>query len=264
LDVAPTLLATVGARALDSDGRDLRPLWEAPDAGGDPPAAYVETLATHLDYGWSPLVGLRTERFKYIRAPRPELYDLAADPGELHDLADRDPERVRRLDAALERRLASQGSASEPVPLSAVDRARLESLGYVVPAPTDASARGDGGLRPDRAGGPDPKDELPLLELVAASRRASVSGRYEEAWSRLAQIDDPPLHLLAIRASAAFNAGRPADAARDARRAIALEPRRLDVLVILGRALEAVGDLPGARQLVVHEALEMIWCFAGS
>ena len=67
----------------DVDGRDvLAPRGEAPPA-------YVETLATHLDMGWSPLLGLRTERDKYIRAPRPELYDLAEDPYEQRNIIEK-------------------------------------------------------------------------------------------------------------------------------------------------------------------------------
>ena len=58
----------------------------------DAPAnAYFETLAPQLDFGWSPLLGLRAGSLKYIRAPRPELYDLAADPGELRSLAPSGP-----------------------------------------------------------------------------------------------------------------------------------------------------------------------------
>lgn len=243
VDVAPTLLAAVGGAPLsDATGRDLHPLFSGAGSDAASPPAYVETLATNLDYGWSPLVGLRTSQFKYIRAPRPELYDLRDDPDETHNLASDEPAVVRRLDDELEARLVEETGRSATVVLDAVDRARLESLGYVVPeAPAES-------VRLDRAGGPDPKDELPLLSRVAAARKQAVDGDFEGALATLSDIEDPSAHLLVIRASMAFNAGEYAKAVRDARRAIETEPRRLDVHLILGRALEALGDLQGARE----------------
>ena len=61
---------------------------EIQDAQGRSPVAYLETLGTQFDMGWSPLFGIRTERHKYIRAPRPELYDLGRDPGETSNVVD--------------------------------------------------------------------------------------------------------------------------------------------------------------------------------
>ena len=64
-------------------------------------ALYAETLAPRLDFGWSELRAWRDGRYKYIRAPRPELYDLEADPGETRNLAGTSP---RGRIAALGRR----------------------------------------------------------------------------------------------------------------------------------------------------------------
>jgi hypothetical protein len=92
-------------------------------------AAWVETLATQLDMGWSPLLGVRTAQHKYIRAPEPELYDLAADPRELTNRAALEPERAAELD-----RLVEERAAGRPVVpsyrLDAAERAQLEALGY--------------------------------------------------------------------------------------------------------------------------------------
>ena len=60
-------------------GRSLRRLVE----GAPAQPLYAETLAPRLDFGWSDLRAWRDGRYKYIRAPRPELYDLVADPVEL-------------------------------------------------------------------------------------------------------------------------------------------------------------------------------------
>jgi arylsulfatase A-like enzyme len=240
VDVAPTLLAAIRAAPLpDSDGRDLAPLL----AGGPAPARtlYVETLATWLDYGWSPLVGLRTDAFKYIRAPRRELYDLRSDPGELHDVAAASPEIVERLDADLERHLERGRRVAETVEVGAEDRARLESLGYVVPA---AAA---GGARPDRGEGPDPKDEMSLLERVADAQLHGQRGRFREGLDLLRGVENPPTHLSVLRAALAYHAGEYALAASDAARALAAEPRRADAVLVYASALEAQGDMAGAR-----------------
>ena len=44
--------------------------------------AYVESLYPKINMNWAELRGIRTNRWKYIRAPKRELYDLSADPGE--------------------------------------------------------------------------------------------------------------------------------------------------------------------------------------
>jgi arylsulfatase A-like enzyme len=246
IDVAPTLLAAVGLPSLPAAaGRDLAPRIAAAGSaeGGEP--AYLETLATHLDYGWSPLVGLRTRRFKYIRAPRPELYDLVADPDELHDLAAERPELVRRLDAELELRLAGARSESVHVELSETERASLRSLGYLVPAVAGVGA-GDRGPLSQR-GGPDPKDEIGLLERVARAEGLAERGRLAEGLALLEELAEPPPHVRILRASLRQNAGRSALAVEDARRALALEPRRVDARLILAAALESLGELVAAR-----------------
>ena len=82
VDVAPTILDLVGAPALAAPhARSLVPLVEG-RASGAPPPAYSETLLPKFYMNWAPLRALRDGRYKLIDAPRPELYDLQADPGE--------------------------------------------------------------------------------------------------------------------------------------------------------------------------------------
>ena len=51
------------------------------------PDAFGETYYPYYHFGWSPLVYVRSGRYKYIDAPRPELYDLRDDPRETRNLA---------------------------------------------------------------------------------------------------------------------------------------------------------------------------------
>jgi arylsulfatase A-like enzyme len=244
VDVAPTLLALAGADPLpEVAGRDLRPLIDGSEA--DERAAYLETLATRIDYGWSPLLGLRTERFKYIRAPRPELYDLRDDPAERRDLAAAEPEVAARLDRLLSQRVgASAAPRAEPrlaVGLTEEDRARLRSLGYVVPVAAAAATRFD------EVGGPDPKDEIALLQLLVEAQKDVEAGRLTSALERLADVGDAGTAALAMRAAIAVATGDHALAERDARSVLGRQPDRPDILIILGRALAGQGRLRGAR-----------------
>ncbi|MGQ0720612.1 MAG: sulfatase, partial [Candidatus Eiseniibacteriota bacterium] len=93
-DVAPTLLRAYGIAP--AAGMPGVPLQQTVSPGRE---AYVETKHTELLRGWSPLHGLRTERWKYVRAPRPELYDLVMDPGETANLVDAEPELAARFAA---------------------------------------------------------------------------------------------------------------------------------------------------------------------
>jgi arylsulfatase A-like enzyme len=64
----------------------------------------------------------------------PQLYDLAADPGERHDLSQQVPERLAALLEELERRTAEASReriAPGPAQLDEQTRAQLSGLGYL-------------------------------------------------------------------------------------------------------------------------------------
>jgi arylsulfatase A-like enzyme/Tfp pilus assembly protein PilF len=237
VDLAPTLLALAGAPPLPgSQGRDLREAFgRAPEAS---PLVYLETLAPQVNFGWSALLGLRSATLKYVRAPRPELYDLARDPGERRNLAPERPEQVAELDAVLERRAAA-GRAVVRVAADAARREALEALGYL--------AEGAGGGRPlGQVGGRDPKDGLASVRALIRALQLLDAGRPAAALALVDRVPESGALFELTRARAALAAGEPAAAERHARAAIAADPGEVRAHVSLGRALEGLGRLAEA------------------
>jgi arylsulfatase A-like enzyme/Flp pilus assembly protein TadD len=132
---------------------------------------YLETFFPRESFGWSELVGLVRGDWKFIRAPRPELYDLAKDPGESRNLVSTAARRAADLNARLET-LIREGtvlSAKEGTPAVEVQD-RLISLGY------SSLAGGKEGAVP-----PDPKDELEALRQAQQAEAFEYQERYAEA-----------------------------------------------------------------------------------
>jgi arylsulfatase A-like enzyme/Flp pilus assembly protein TadD len=161
IDLMPTALELLGLPApAGLSGRSLAGVLR----GGPPTreaATYAESLLPLLHYGWSDLRVLREGRFKYIQAPRPELYDLRDDPGERLNLVDAQPARAEALRAGLARALEAERSASasrpaagESVPPELLER--LGALGYLGAGAPGASA----------STGADPKDKIDEFKLL--------------------------------------------------------------------------------------------------
>lgn len=170
-DLLPTILDLVAVPA--PDGLDGTSLLEDIRRGKGPLRdVTLESLYPRENFGWAPLLGLVSGRWKLILAPRPELYDLAADPGEKKDLAAAEARTAGDLKGRLERLLASAsgGPAGAARTLSADEEARLRSLGYVQYAEKNAA-------------GPlaDPKDRRAELGFVQEAERLEFAGDFAGA-----------------------------------------------------------------------------------
>jgi arylsulfatase A-like enzyme len=114
LDVMPTLLELASAPAPQKkDGESLEPYFGGNSEAARP--AFGETDYP-LRFGWAPLRSVRSDGFKFIEAPRPELYDLPLDPSELsnkYEPGDAHVQKSRAMLAELRSKEAkAQGSAS--------------------------------------------------------------------------------------------------------------------------------------------------------
>ncbi|HSR53949.1 MAG TPA: sulfatase-like hydrolase/transferase [Acidobacteriota bacterium] len=236
IDVLPTLLRGLDVplpRQSVIQGSGLLPLVLGKERGEMP--AYGESLYARVHFGWSRLFALRTGQWKYIQAPRPELYDLEEDPGETRNLFESRQGMANRLGQTLrELRVRYQGSRdqAEPVDIDPQQRQRLESLGYLsTSAPVDLSGQ-DEDL-------PDPKDKIEVYASIYRGMQGFVEDRLKASLNHLlkaAQTDPsmPTVHDYLGRVYSRLN--RPREAIESYKKALKLSPGDLQVATNLAFA----------------------------
>jgi arylsulfatase A-like enzyme/Tfp pilus assembly protein PilF len=265
-DVAPTLRELAGLPA--GNGPD-GPTLLAPPAERP---LYGETYHPALRYGWSELLSVVAWPYHLIEGPVPELYDLATDPDERHDLAPQQAGHRERLARALR---PLTGPLEPPFTEAAEVRDRLADLGYL---DFGGGGRGDARL--------DPKDHLASLQRLRAAMDDLRAGRPAaaertlaamveenpgslEAWQFLGEAyreqrrwpeayhafseavalshGAPP--LLELLAESALRIGRPAEAADLLALAVSGEPDRLPARFQLVSTLTSLGRLDAAAEI---------------
>ncbi|MBI1940184.1 MAG: sulfatase-like hydrolase/transferase [Acidobacteria bacterium] len=199
IDVMPTALAFLNlAPGPEVQGVNLWPLIQQ---GRRPSThyAYLETIYPRRHMGWSELRAMRSDKWKLIVAPRPELYDLEQDPKETTNVINRYPADAERLQKYV---WAAGGPKEQKLaagPLDPESRQELESLGYVsagiereIPLGTPAA---------------DPKDRLEILRTLEEAEELVTKGQYRRVVELMERSlrRDPANPLVHIYLAAAFN-----------------------------------------------------------
>ncbi|MCP4658644.1 MAG: sulfatase-like hydrolase/transferase [bacterium] len=173
-DILPTVLELLGLPIPpDLDGRSLA--GHLRGSASPPPAHYAETLAPRLANNWGELRVLYDGPWKYIHGPRPELYDLESDPGELTDLIASEPETAAELRGRLAAFVAAH-APDDPVAPVAPDpetRRRLMALGYIQGTGEAATAIREE-LRDD---GTPPQDRVGDTSTLSTAKNLLLQGR---------------------------------------------------------------------------------------
>jgi arylsulfatase A-like enzyme/tetratricopeptide (TPR) repeat protein len=237
VDVYPTVLALAGLEAGPAvHGRSLVPLLEAPEAEA-PAYAYSESMPPSLQFGWSALHSLRSPRYKFIEAPRPELFDLAADPDENTNVFDRNPRVAEEMKSALDR-LMEETSRGAPAPEAAnldTDTAeRLAALGYLGSA---AASRAPAAAGKALA---DPKDRLAVFTAVQRAGELMVEERYAPAAAALeaALREEPEMAQARLMLGSCYSElDRKAEAKAQFDHVLKADPRSVQALVGLANVL---------------------------
>ncbi len=234
VDVAPTALDLLGLPPIsDTDGISLAPLLAGQEI--EVPPAYLETYQPWHSYAWAPLVGMRSAEWKWIAAPRPELYHLTLDRGEARNLAESEPKTVAGLDRLL--RQIVRGSRTEATRIEDAEaQRRLAALGYVASGVRSAGPSG---------GEPDPKDRLALRELLTVGEEQAERGELTGALARfdevLAAEPDNPL-ALSRSAAVLVRLGRAPEAVARLRRAADASPEQVETRALLAETLGEAGE----------------------
>jgi tetratricopeptide (TPR) repeat protein len=232
-------------------------------AGG---IAVMESLFPQLQLGWSPLIAIRTDEWKYIQAPKAELYHLPTDPKELKNIADQKPDVVKSL-----KKQIPTLTRQKPENISPELAEQLSALGYV---------SGGGSNKPPS--NIDPKDRIGIWnqielavdlektkseETIAILERAQkmdpdnpmvlgfLAQKYAET-DRLKQAkgilqkvlaSDPKNSLALYRmATVCIQSGQPAEAKRWTENLKKIESANADAIILSAQADMALGNFEDA------------------
>ena len=252
VDIMPTVLAAAGLPgAGQTQGENLLPALRGDI---DPPQLpqYCESLLSQVGFGMAPLYGVRLDGFKYIRAPRPELYDLKNDPKELDNLYDQRKDFAVELDGKLDAIMKQSGSvaldSSRENPMDSETTEMLQALGYLA---SEESISAMGGM--------DPKDGIDIYEMLENERGAARFGRWDICESTCRKLlERVPGHASALNllANSLMRSGRYAEAEAVCLKSVETEPRQHRVLLLLANIAIKQSGLQKAESLL-KKSLEL-------
>jgi tetratricopeptide (TPR) repeat protein len=244
IDILPTVLDLLGIPSPQTlDGQSLRAYLSEKES-------VSRTLFAETDYplhfGWAPLRAVRAEGFKFVESPRPELYDLGTDPGELKNTYvpwDATVQKLRKILADERAQKPPTAPSGGSVGVATLDE--LRALGYLGPADAGSSTN-----VPEPSLLPDPKDKIEQQNLLHSAMMAAEDGRYSDAQAGLQKVlalDPSSQTALMQLGELELRAGQYAKATEYLKRARALRPEDSTAAFYEGKALVKAGDLTGAR-----------------
>ena len=243
MDLAPTITALCGIPKPFSrsfQGHPLAVVQEHVSRQSGAPV-YAESNYPRSTFGWHELRAIISSQYKYIDAPRPELYDLVHDADEKLNLAASRAAIALALRKQLQAVEARYASASPPQALGQLDPQtlqKLRSLGYVAYQAPAA----DGNSSATRA---DPKDKIQAFDQVRRVSELRTQLRFAEADEILAPLErsEPALYSIPFeRGETLLDWGKPREAAGEFRKALALNPSFDRAWAALGSAASVLGD----------------------
>jgi arylsulfatase A-like enzyme/Flp pilus assembly protein TadD len=241
IDLLPTLAALAGLQPPGNlRGRNLAPLFGGRGAIA-PQGIYAEAMYPRYHFGWSDLALLTDGRYKFIKAPRPELYDLDRDPGERTNIVGDRASAAAALQNGLESILAKR-SVDAPSAVSAEDRSRLAALGYVGAQAPRVTTPGESL--------PDPKDKVGVLLAYREAVNLVGSGQYEAGLAALRTVvtDSPDMIDVWLQiAGTNVRLGRLPEAYQAYREVIRRKPDESGALLGASAILLAMGKSAEAR-----------------
>jgi len=243
-DILPTVLDLLSIPSPQTlDGQSLKPYLSGHES-------VSRTLFGETDYplhfGWAPLRAVRAEGFKFVEAPRPELYDLNTDPGELKNTYvpwDATVQRLRKILADERAQKPPMAPSGGTVGVATLDE--LQALGYLGPADSRSSTN-----VPEPSLLPDPKDKIEQQNLLHSAMMAAEDGRYSDAQVGLEKVlalDPGSQTALMQLGELELHAGQYEKATEYLKRARALSPEDPTAAFYEGKALVKAGNLTGAR-----------------
>ena len=236
MDIVPTILDWLGIHPdTQMQGKSLIPLIQGTEDSNR--TAYSESMFPELHYGWSPLMAITTSQYKFIDAPRAELYDRKSDSAELKNLMSEKPEIAKELRKQLDEiiRLFPRQQAIAPQNVDPETEEKLRALGYtgtVVPGTPESRKV-------------DPKDRIELLEALSMASSAMEAKNYPnalQAANRVLQQDQNIVDAHFLAASAYLHLGEKEKALAEMMRTIRLKPNHTQTLYNLGFFYQLQGN----------------------
>jgi tetratricopeptide (TPR) repeat protein len=183
LDIAPTVLAEAGiAIPAQMQGQSLIRIAQASSQADQP--AYSRSELPGQGFGCSVLESWRAGKYLYVRAPKPELYDMSVDPNATRNLAQSATATLETLASqlqAFDSHVGNEPGKLVSSGLTSSEMQKLASLGYV------GLQKGGPGVNA-AAEGTDPKDAIGVVNKTLAAISDLDEGEPEKAISVLRQV----------------------------------------------------------------------------